>query len=233
MRSSDWQAAEARSGALPSRRRPDARARAVAVRLSERRRGSSSSPTCGARMRRRSPRPIARCSWPRAAARSASSPRSRGCKRGASAHRRAARGSRPDPARAACRRDGRGDARRYLPRRGGCVPARHRRGARRRRRAGPLAAPHRLRPRAVAAPRYSAQGAQGGVRRHRYRRHDHAAAAAPGLRPAGAARRRHGVFVLLDRQMPSRLLGAFPEGVEIRRVGIKDAVAETAAFLGS
>jgi ATP-dependent DNA helicase DinG len=41
----------------------------------------------------------------------------------------------------------------------------------------------------------------------------------------------HGVFVLLDRQMPSRLLGAFPEGVEIQRVGIKDAVAETAAFL--
>ena len=41
----------------------------------------------------------------------------------------------------------------------------------------------------------------------------------------------HGVFVLLDRQMPSRLLGAFPDGVEIQRVGIKDAVAETAAFL--
>ncbi|HEY1503780.1 MAG TPA: ATP-dependent DNA helicase [Stellaceae bacterium] len=42
----------------------------------------------------------------------------------------------------------------------------------------------------------------------------------------------HGVFVLLDRQLPSRLLGAFPEGVEIRRVGIKEAVAETATFLG-
>ncbi len=42
----------------------------------------------------------------------------------------------------------------------------------------------------------------------------------------------HGVFVLLDRQLPSRLLGAFPEGVEIRRVGIQEAVAETAAFLG-
>jgi len=39
--------------------------------------------------------------------------------------------------------------------------------------------------------------------------------------------------VLLDRQLPSRLLGAFPEGVEIRRVGIKEAVAETAAFLSS
>jgi ATP-dependent DNA helicase DinG len=43
----------------------------------------------------------------------------------------------------------------------------------------------------------------------------------------------HGVFVLLDRQLPSRLLGAFPEGVEIRRVGIKEAVEETAAFLSS
>jgi len=39
--------------------------------------------------------------------------------------------------------------------------------------------------------------------------------------------------VLLDRQMPSRLLGAFPDGVEIQRVGIKDAVAATAAFLGT
>jgi len=43
----------------------------------------------------------------------------------------------------------------------------------------------------------------------------------------------HGVFVLLDRQLPSRLLGAFPDGVEIRRLGIKDAVAETATFLGA
>jgi ATP-dependent DNA helicase DinG len=39
--------------------------------------------------------------------------------------------------------------------------------------------------------------------------------------------------VLLDRQLPSRLLGAFPDGVEIRRVGIKEAVAETASFLSS
>jgi ATP-dependent DNA helicase DinG len=41
-----------------------------------------------------------------------------------------------------------------------------------------------------------------------------------------------GVFVLLDRQMPSRLAGAFPPGVEIRRVGLAEAVAETRAFLG-
>ena len=31
--------------------------------------------------------------------------------------------------------------------------------------------------------------------------------------------------------MPSRLLGAFPEGVPIERVGLADAVARTASFL--
>ena len=40
-----------------------------------------------------------------------------------------------------------------------------------------------------------------------------------------------GVFVLLDRQMPSRLLGAFPDGVPVERVGLKDAVARTREFL--
>ena len=40
-----------------------------------------------------------------------------------------------------------------------------------------------------------------------------------------------GVFVLLDSRMPSRLLGAFPDGVEIQRVGLKEAVEEVAAFL--
>lgn len=40
-----------------------------------------------------------------------------------------------------------------------------------------------------------------------------------------------GVFVLLDPMMPSRLLGAFPEGVEARRVGLAEAVAATRAFL--
>ncbi len=40
-----------------------------------------------------------------------------------------------------------------------------------------------------------------------------------------------GVFVLLDRQTPSRLLSAFPQGVIIRRVGLAQAVAETTAFL--
>ena len=40
-----------------------------------------------------------------------------------------------------------------------------------------------------------------------------------------------GVFVLLDPMMPSRLAGAFPDGVEVRRVGLAEAVAETKAFL--
>ncbi len=41
----------------------------------------------------------------------------------------------------------------------------------------------------------------------------------------------HGVFVLLDRRTPSRLLSAFPPGVAVRRVGLAEAVSETAAFL--
>ena len=42
-----------------------------------------------------------------------------------------------------------------------------------------------------------------------------------------------GVFVLLDRQMPSRLAGAFPDGVGVRRIGLAEAVAQTRAFLAS
>ena len=41
-----------------------------------------------------------------------------------------------------------------------------------------------------------------------------------------------GVFVLLDPMMPSRLAGAFPEGVEIERIGLADAVGIARAFLG-
>ena len=41
-----------------------------------------------------------------------------------------------------------------------------------------------------------------------------------------------GVFVLLDRQTPSRLLSAFPAGVAVRRVGLAEAVRRTRAFLG-
>ena len=40
-----------------------------------------------------------------------------------------------------------------------------------------------------------------------------------------------GAFVLLDRMMPSRLLGAFPAGVPVERVGLKDAIERTRAFL--
>ena len=40
-----------------------------------------------------------------------------------------------------------------------------------------------------------------------------------------------GVFVLLDPMMPSRLRGAFPEGVELQRVGLAEAVAQTRDFL--
>ncbi|MEA2756606.1 MAG: ATP-dependent helicase DinG [Aliidongia sp.] len=40
-----------------------------------------------------------------------------------------------------------------------------------------------------------------------------------------------GVFVLLDPMMPSRLAGAFPEGVTLRRVGLAEAIAETREFL--
>jgi ATP-dependent DNA helicase DinG len=40
-----------------------------------------------------------------------------------------------------------------------------------------------------------------------------------------------GVFVILDRQLPSRLLAAFPPGVPIARVPLTDAVEATAAFV--
>lgn len=40
-----------------------------------------------------------------------------------------------------------------------------------------------------------------------------------------------GVFVMLDRQMPSRMETAFPEGVEVQRLGLKDAIAVTRTFL--
>jgi ATP-dependent DNA helicase DinG len=40
-----------------------------------------------------------------------------------------------------------------------------------------------------------------------------------------------GVFVLLDRQAPTRLMSAFPAGVVVQRVGLAQAVNETGAFL--
>ncbi len=41
-----------------------------------------------------------------------------------------------------------------------------------------------------------------------------------------------GVFVVLDRALPSRLLAAFPETAAVRRVPLVEATAETARFLG-
>lgn len=41
-----------------------------------------------------------------------------------------------------------------------------------------------------------------------------------------------GVFVLLDRRTPSRLLSAFPPGVAVERVGLAEAAATTRQFLG-
>jgi ATP-dependent DNA helicase DinG len=41
-----------------------------------------------------------------------------------------------------------------------------------------------------------------------------------------------GVFAVLDRALPSRLLAAFPDGVIVARVPLAEAVEETARFLG-
>ena len=40
-----------------------------------------------------------------------------------------------------------------------------------------------------------------------------------------------GVFVVLDPMLPSRLVGAFPDGVEIKRLGLADAIAQVQGFL--
>ena len=42
-----------------------------------------------------------------------------------------------------------------------------------------------------------------------------------------------GVFVLLDRQTPTRLLSAFPAGVQVRRLGLAEVVKQTRAVLNS
>lgn len=41
-----------------------------------------------------------------------------------------------------------------------------------------------------------------------------------------------GVFVLLDAAAPTRLFGSLPAGVEIRRLGLVEAIEEVTAFLG-
>jgi len=40
-----------------------------------------------------------------------------------------------------------------------------------------------------------------------------------------------GVFVMLDRGLPTRLTSAFPDGVEIERIGLADAITQTREFL--
>ena len=40
-----------------------------------------------------------------------------------------------------------------------------------------------------------------------------------------------GVFVMLDGALPTRMLSAFPTGVEVKRMGLKDVIAETRTFL--
>ncbi len=42
-----------------------------------------------------------------------------------------------------------------------------------------------------------------------------------------------GVFVMLDSRLPSRLLGAFPPGVAVDRIGLAEAVASVKVFLES
>lgn len=42
-----------------------------------------------------------------------------------------------------------------------------------------------------------------------------------------------GVFVMLDKAMPSRLCTAFPPGVQVQRLGLKDALLELRAFYGA
>ena len=42
-----------------------------------------------------------------------------------------------------------------------------------------------------------------------------------------------GIFVMLDSALPTRLLTAFPEGVEVKRIGLAEAITEVAGFLGS
>jgi ATP-dependent DNA helicase DinG len=40
-----------------------------------------------------------------------------------------------------------------------------------------------------------------------------------------------GVFVMLDKALPTRLTTAFPEGVEVHRIGLAEAIATTHKFL--
>lgn len=41
----------------------------------------------------------------------------------------------------------------------------------------------------------------------------------------------YGVFIMLDSMLPTRLLGAFPDGVPVERIGLAEAIVKTQAFL--
>jgi ATP-dependent DNA helicase DinG len=41
-----------------------------------------------------------------------------------------------------------------------------------------------------------------------------------------------GVFVMLDSRLPTRMTSAFPQDVEIQRIGLAEAIAQTGKFLG-
>ena len=41
----------------------------------------------------------------------------------------------------------------------------------------------------------------------------------------------HGVFVVLDSRLPSRMLSAFPAGVSVERIGLAETIRKTADFL--
>ena len=43
----------------------------------------------------------------------------------------------------------------------------------------------------------------------------------------------HGVFILLDRMTPTRLLNAFPEGVAVKRIGLAETITEVRTFLST
>ena len=237
--------------AMPIRKPPGSRPRhASARRICPRRRSAprsparsttpprpapSSSPTCTAATSHSSPPPIAHCSSPRAAARSACSPRSAGC-------RRCMRASRRNWRRPAFRSTPSTSMRWATPR-WSTSSAPRRRAA--------CSAPTRC---ATASMCRGARcawwcsrrcpghvptfciGNGASISRTAIRRRYDDRIARLRLRQAfGRLIRRatdRGVFVLLDRQTPSRLLSAFPAGVAIRRVGLAEAVRQTRAFLG-
>ena len=154
----------------------------------------------------------------------------------ACAHRARTGGGRHPALRPARRCDGQRHSGRHLPHRGGELPAGHRRDAGRRRRAGSRTTSGGVREGPLGrVPTFCiANGAS--ISRRAIRRRIDDRIARLRLRQAfGRLIRRasdRGVFVLLDRQTPSRLLSAFPAGVTIRRVGLAEAVKQTCAFLG-